>query len=123
MCAALRNCPETNELAGAVNADVVLHALGRSRQVPWAVRLPARLLSIYDRAPPRMMFDADPPFVFDSLIVYLGRGLLFALAGKARLADLRAGPQRPFRHSGWLGTALWLAVWAAVLLPLLWWMA
>lgn len=111
-------------LVAAMNDHVALQALGHEPSASPLIRGAARLLSVYDRAPPRMLYDMELSFIFDSLLVWAGRKLLFAAAGRAADRAARQVKASDISHSGWPGTVLWLAAWipviwlAAILLPM-----
>lgn len=99
-----------------MNNHAALQALGDYPGTSPLVRRAARLLSVYDRAPPRMLYDMEVSFILDSLLIWGGRKLLFAVAGRAAAGASRQVKASNISHSGWPGTALWLVAW----IPMIW---
>lgn len=97
------------------------YRLGRDPAVNVVPRSAARLISAYDRAPVRAVFDTLDIDIWavDGPVLWLLRRIVFALAGRPRGDDDPALDAMP-PGSGWRGTALVLAIWGAILAIGLW---
>jgi len=95
--------------------------MGHDASVALVTRLVARLISAYERAPARHVLDVLDLDIWaiDGPVLWLARRLTFAIAGRPR------GDDDPMHDicvpgSGWRGSLLVLAIWAAIIAGALW---
>jgi hypothetical protein len=89
-----------------------LYAVARDPGQRAIVRTAARAISAYERAPLRqLLVEPHPAWALDGLLVAAGRRSLLALS---RPVDAAEVPREP-PPSGWGGTLLFVALWAAAI--------
>lgn len=96
------------------------YRLGHDASAPRVPRVVARVISAYERAPARHVLDViDLDIWVDSPVLWLARRLTFAIAGRPR-GDDDPGLDIRVPGSGWRGSLLVLAIWAALIAGALW---
>lgn len=107
--------------AAALKRDVyALYLAARDRRVPWFAKLIIALVVAYALSPIDLIPDFVPVlgYLDDLLLIPIGIAVAVKLIPAAILAEHRAEAARTFaehRPRSWVGAALVLLVWCAVL--------